>query len=390
MNQERSVILLVPSAREFDRGFRRGIFEYAHTHGRWVFYEEAPAYLQRLSPGQRLRHMRDWKADGMIVVQSRYHEVQQLGLPTVVAIGTRTLGPQYAQAVCADVEIGRVGARTLLGLGLRNFAYCGLEGLDFSDNRGAGFRKAIAEAGWKTAVYGASTPHTGKSWYVEQKLLARWLLDLRKPVGLLACNDDRARIVAEICRMTGIRVPDEVAILGVDNDEQVCRSANPPISSIALATERGGYDAAALLQALMQGKKPTKRVVTVHPSQEVRRQSTDILAMRDPGMLRAMRFIRENSNRNIRVHDVSSAAGLSLRALQDRFWLELGHAPLEEIHRSRVDRIAKLLLETNMSVGDIGRACGFDEPSHVARFFSRRTGMTPLAYRQKLKTSNLS
>jgi LacI family transcriptional regulator len=387
MKPQRSVILLVPSAREFDRGFRRGVFEYAHTHGPWVFYEEAPAYLQRLTPGQRLRHLRDWKADGLIVVQSRYPEVASLALPTVVAIGTHTLGPEYAQAVCADVEIGRMGARTLLGLGLRNFAYCGLEGLDFSDNRGAGFRREVEQAGSKTEVYSSSTQHSGKSWYVEEKLLARWLVELRKPVGLMACNDDRARTVAEICRMSGIRVPDDVAILGVDNDEQVCRSANPPISSIALATERGGYDAAALLQALMQGKKPSKRTVTVHPTREVRRQSTDILAIQDPFMLRALRFIRENSNRNIRVHEVSSAARLSLRALQDRFWQELGHTPLEEVHRSRVDRIAQLLLETNMSVGEIGRACGFDEPSHVARFFARRTGMTPLAYRQKLKTA---
>ncbi len=381
----KGVILLIPSAREFDRGLRRGIFEYAHAHGPWTFYEEAPPYLQRLSPAQRLRNMRDWNADGMIVVQSRAAEVKSLGIPTVVAIGTRTLGGRQAQVVCADQEIGRAGARALLGLGLRHFAYCGLEGLDFSDNRGLGFQEAVEEAGWQAQIYSSSTEHLGQSWYVEQKLLARWLLDLRKPVGLLACNDDRARIVAEICRLQGIRVPDEIAILGVDNDEQVCRSANPPVSSIALATERGGYETAALLAALMKGRAPERRVVTVHPTQEVRRQSTDILAIRDPRMLRALRFIRENSNRNLRVSDVMAVAGLSRRAIQNMFLQELGRTPMEEIHRCRVDRICRLLIDTNMTIREIATACGFEVDAHVARFFSRRTGMTPLAYRSKLR-----
>lgn len=292
-----------------------------------------------------------------------------------------------AQVVCADQEIGRAGARALLGLGLPNFANCGLEGLDFSDNRGLGFKRAVEEAGCRAEVYGASTPHPGQSWYVEQKLLARWLLEIRKPAGLMACDDDRARILAETCRAHGIRVPDEIAILGVDNDEQICRSANPPVSSIALATERGGYEAAALLAAMMSGKAPPLRTVTVHPTQEVRRQSTDILAIKDPRMLRAVRFIRENSHRNILVPDVMNAAGLSRRAIQDMFRRELGRTPMEEIHRCRVDRICKLLLETNMTIREIASACGFEIDAHVARFFSRRMGITPLAYRHKLRTT---
>lgn len=385
LKKAKSVILLIPSAREFDRGVRRGIFEYAHAHGPWNFYEEAPEYLQRLPPSHRLRHMRNWNADGMIVVQSRYAEVKSLGIPTVVAIGTRTLNKTFSQMVCADQDIGRAGARILLGLGLRNFAYCGLEGLEFSDNRGLGFKRAIEQAGCTAAVYSSSTQHLGQSWYIEQKLLARWLLELRKPAGLMACNDDRARIIAETCRMQGIRVPDEVAILGVDNDEQICRSANPPVSSIALATERGGYEAAALLSAQMAGKTPIRRIVTVHPTQEVRRQSTDILAIKDSRMLRALRFIRENSNRNLRVSDVMIAAGLSRRAIQDKFLQELGRTPMEEIHRCRVDRICRLLIDTNMTIREIAVACGFEIDAHVARFFSRRMGITPLAYRNKLR-----
>jgi LacI family transcriptional regulator len=181
-------------------------------------------------------------------------------------------------------------------------------------------------------------------------------------------------------------VPDDVAILGVDNDEQVCRSASPPLSSIALATERGGYEGAAMLAGIMAGQAPQSRIVVVHPTHVVQRQSTDILAIADPAMVRTLRFIRENSNRNLRVADLISTAGLSRRALQDRFLLELGRTPMEEIHRCRVDRIARLLVETNMTIGEIA-ASGFELDAHVARFFSRRAGMTPLAYRKKNRIS---
>ena len=387
VKQAKEVILLIPSAREFDRGLRRGIFEYAHAHGPWIFREEPPAYLQSLEPDQRLRNMRGWNAQGMIVLQNRYDEVKSLHIPTVIAIGTRTLGSSVCQVVTADPEIGRLGAKTLLGLGLRHFAFCGLGGLDFSDNRGIGFRSAVEDAGFAAAVYASSTQDLGQSWYVEQMYLARWLSDLRKPIGLMACNDDHARMIAEICSMEGIRVPDEVAIIGVDNDEQVCRSANPTLSSIALATERGGYETAAALASMMSGQAPAQSLISDQPTYEVQRQSTDFRAIQDPTIVRALRFIRENSNRNIRVSHLMTAAGLSRRALQDRFLRELGRTPMEEIHQRRVDRIAQLLLETNMTVGEIASASGFEIDAHVARFFSRRKGMTPLAYRKKMRIS---
>ncbi len=262
-----------------------------------------------------------------------------------------------------------------------------MRGIEFSGDRETGFRQEVRNAGYHVQVYSSSRLNLGQSWYVELKQLARWLEDLPKPAGLMACNDDRARMVAESCQMQGIRVPDEVAILGVDNDEQVCRSANPPLSSIALATERGGYEAAALLACITTGRTPPARVVKVLPTHVVLRQSTGILTIEDLRMIRALRFVRENSNRNLRVSDLVTAAGISRCALQDRFIKELGRTPTGEIHRCRVDRIARLLVETNMTIGEIALSCGFEVDAHVARFFSRRTGITPFAYRKKMRIS---
>lgn len=383
MKRSPGVILLIPSAREFDRGLRRGIVQYAQAHGPWTFFEEPPGYLQGLARRQRLRSVRAWRADGVILLQDRLAEVESLGIPMVVSIGTRKLRPAFNQIMCANEAIGRMGAAALLGLGLRHFAYCGLSGLEFSDNRALGFTRAIQEAGYQATTYSPATQHLALSWYEEQKQLARWLVSLPKPAGLMACNDDRARMFGDVCRLREIRVPDDIAILGVDNDEQVCDSANPPLSSIALATESGGYEAAALLDSLMRRRKVAPACITVHPTHVVSRQSTDTLAIDDPVVVRALRFIRDNANKDLRVGDLPSASGLSRRALQDRFKLYLGRTPMEEIHRCRVERIARLLVETNMTIGELAAASGFEIGAHVSRFFSRHTGLTPLEYRRR-------
>jgi LacI family transcriptional regulator len=386
VKQPLRVILLIPAVQEYHRALRRGIIEYAETHGPWMFYEEAPAYLHSLTPRQRLRNMRGWNAKGILVGNSRFAEVKSLRIPMVVAMGTRRMDESYFEIVTADREIGRLGASTFLGLGLRHFAYCGLEGLSFSDDRGAGFIEKIQEAGNSVDLYSSSIRNPRDYWYADTKQLARWLSALAKPTGLMGCNDDRARMLVDICRGQKIQVPDEVAILGVDNDEQVCKSCSPPLSSIALAAERGGYEAAALLASMMSGQRPNSRVVTIFPTHVVSRQSTDILAIPDPTMVQLLRFIRDNSNRNLLVADLAKAAGLSRRALQDRFKRFLGRTPMEEIHRCRAERIARLLVETNMTVGQIGEINGFEVEAHVARFFSSQTGMTPLAYRRRNRT----
>lgn len=377
------VILLIPAAREFDRGVRRGIIEYARTHGSWIFYEEAPGYIQALTPRQRLRNMRQWKADGVIALESRLPDVAPLGVPAVLAVESRQPLPAACQLVCDNQGIGQMGAGALLSQGFRQFAYCGLDGLEFSEARGAAYMRAVGDAGFPAHMYSLPRRNPAKSWYTEEWRLTRWLADLPKPIGLMACNDDRARMLSGVCHMRGIRVPEEIAILGVDNDEQVCKSATPPLSSIALATERAGYEAAAVLARLMAGRKPVAPRVIVRPTHVVSRPSTDMLAIADPVMRGALRFIRQNTHRPVRVQDVAAEAGLSRRALQDKFSESLGRTPLEEIQRRRVERLARLLVETDMSIGEIAAATGFDMGAHVARFFSRHTGLSPLAYRKK-------
>jgi LacI family transcriptional regulator len=327
--------------------------------------------------------MRAWKADGIILRQERLAEGRALGIPMIISSISRNLGPRYKQILVASEAAGQMGATALLSLGLRHFGYCGLRGLEFSDNRGLGFERAIREAGHEAITYSPLAQHLGQSWYHELKHLARWLQSLPKPAGLMACNDDRARMLVQICHISHIRVPDDIAIIGVDNDEQVCDSSSPPLSSVALATHKAGYEAAALLDSMMQGRSVRQALITVNPTHVVSRQSTDTLAVGDPIVVRALRFIRDNANKDIRVADLREAVGISRRALQDRFKQYLGCTPLEEIHRCRIERLARLLVETNMTIGRIAAVSGFEVDAHVSRFFARHTGVTPLEYRRR-------
>jgi LacI family transcriptional regulator len=180
-------------------------------------------------------------------------------------------------------------------------------------------------------------------------------------------------------------VPDEIAILGVDNDELVCELEYPQLSSIALSVEAAGYAAATLLGELMAGHRTgrTKKRIVVCPLYIAERQSTNVLATEDREVAVALRFIREHVLQGIGVGDVAEAAALSLRALQQRFKRVLGRSIHDEIKRTRIDRMARMLVTTNLSIGEIARSLQCTEVQNIARYFRQRTGLTPAQYRKK-------
>lgn len=220
-------------------------------------------------------------------------------------------------------------------------------------------------------------------WEKEQLVLADWLKSLPKPLGLMTCSDDRARSVIEASKITGLNVPEDVAIIGVDNDELVCSLANPPLSSVAMNVERAGYEIAEVLDKLMAGEKMAGQRIIVHPTHIVTRQSTDILATEDREVASAVHFIHQNGNQIIQVADVIDATTLSRRALEQRFRKILGRSILEEIRRVRVERVSRMLMETNLSVSQIAKAIGYSNSENITRYFRREKGISPLTYRKK-------
>jgi len=199
----------------------------------------------------------------------------------------------------------------------------------------------------------------------------------------MVCSDDRSQEICEACRIADIHVPEEVAIIGVDNDEVFCELSNPRLSSVAFNTEKAGYEAAELLDKLISGRKVKDIRVVVHPTHIVTRHSTDILAVEDEEAAKAIRFIREHQNKSIQVCDVVNAVGVSRRSLERRFRKSLGRSVHEEIRRVHIDQVCRMLIGTNLSVTKISRVLGYPDIDNIARYFKKEKGTTPLAYRKR-------
>jgi LacI family transcriptional regulator len=215
--------------------------------------------------------------------------------------------------------------------------------------------------------------------------MSKWIKQLPKPVGLFTCDDHRGREALEACLLAGVRVPEDVAVLGVDNDSVFCNLAQPPLSSISLNAEGAGYQAAQLLeQMMMQPGKNLQKHINVHAVGVVTRQSTDIVAVDDPGLSKALRFIHDNRGAATTVADVVDHAGISRRGLEKRFRQFLRRSILDEIQNVRLDEAKRLLLDSSLSITYVALSAGFTNSAYFSQFFHKRVGMTPRQYRREL------
>lgn len=379
----RKVILLIDTARGYGRGLMRGIAKYSDLHGPWIFYWKAPFYRELGGRQVTLSRLRKLDANGIIMrEQKKTEDILAMGLPTVVSPYSR----QFAglpNIIPDDGAIAKMAAEHLLNLGLRYFAYCGFEDMFAVRNRGEIFRKTIADRGFKTHVYKEPKSRAKRQWEIEQNIMAEWLRSLPKPVGIMACNDDRGRQVIEACKIATLHVPEEVAIIGVDNDDLVCSLSHPPLSSIVLNFERSGYEAAELLDKLMADKKPDNQTIVIQPTHVITRPSTDVLAIQDNDVARAVRFIRQRAKEAIQVDDVVRVAAVSRRGLERRFQKVLDRSVLDEIRRVHIELVTRMLIETNLSVTQIASNLGYTSVAHIGRYFRREKGMSLLEYRKR-------
>jgi len=384
VNKIPRVLLLIETSSAYDRRLLLGISKYVKLHGPWIFFESPPHYYCRDHDGKIKvsSWVKNCGVNGIIVCEPwKTDEILSLGLPTI----TSPDRIQNLPALITDsAATARIAAEHLLSCGFRNFAYCGFDELEWSRARGEYFARFIAEAGFETHVYRRSKLQAQRSWDREQGFLADWLKSLTKPVGLMACNDYRGGQLTEICRIIGLDVPGDIGILGVDNDELFCEFSDPPLSSVPLAAERAGYEAAELLDKLMAGKKKMAgQTIVDRPGFVVARQSTNILAIKDREIAEVVRYIRDHFNVSFSVSQVADEVAMSRRSLERRFRKALGCTVKSEINRVRVERLCSMLAETTQSVSEIAMSFGFPSVDHISRYFRRNKGMSPLTYRKR-------
>jgi len=278
-----------------------------------------------------------------------------------------------------DAGIGLIGATHLMERGFRHFAFCGSPDFAWSSRRLKAFQDTLEKKGFSASNF--SLPIANSLWNQHVAQIAHWLKALPKPVAVMACNDNRAILVIEACRRAALKIPDDVSVLGADN-EYTCELTNPPLSSVKPNLERIGYEAAKILDTLMKGESPALQQITVNPVGVVTRQSTDTSAGKDWLITEAIRFIKQHALRGCKVTDVQKHLNIGRTTLKQHFQRSLNRSPQEEIHRVQIAEIKELLRETDFTLTHIAEAAGFEHPEYLSVFFKRETGLTPGEYRK--------
>ena len=384
MQKNPSVMLLIDTSRVFGHGIFRGVTKYARLHGPWRFHNTLPFFGKIMTGPPRFDSL---GLDGLILFtetedRKLLDRALKSGLP-LVARGPRGPAPGVANIISDNQAAGARAADYLLSLGLSHLGFCGYFGVFWSKERELGFCQEALSRGHTPEVYRQPRTRQKRQWHQEKPLLMDWLTALPKPAGILCANDDRGQQVLEACGSAALRVPDDVAVIGVDNDEILCEQCSPPLSSITRNFEEAGYQVAELLAQAMAGQDISDRTVVIRPTEIMARQSTDILAIDDPEVAQAVRFIRQASHSPLTVESVVETVGVSRGHLDRRFLQVLGHPIHREITRARIERISRLLLETNRSVTQIAFDLGFNGPDRISRYFQRHQGMSPREYRRR-------
>jgi LacI family transcriptional regulator len=279
-----------------------------------------------------------------------------------------------------------MGGAHLIEKGFRHFAFCGFTSELWSRQRGAGFFNVVRPSAVTTAVY--ETPWRGPEtprWDQDIEQIEKWIKSLPKPVAIMSCNDVRGLHVLDACSRAGVLVPEEVAVVGVDDEDTMCELCSPPLSSVAPNPEGIGYAAAELLETLMSGQAPSQERISVRPIRVSCRQSSDTMAVADWAVASAARYMRELASQGCGVKDVLAKVHMSRAALEKRFRKHLNRSPKQEIRRIRLERIKQLLVETDLTLERIAELVGFEHPEYMSVLFKRETGQTPGRYRNQFK-----
>ena len=376
--------LLVETSRSYGRDLLRGIALFARTRSNWALLHQEMT-IDAALPGW----MKEMSIDGVIArVDTRtIGPLRELRVPCVdVRCSHRFAG--IPQVETDDRKVAELAFRHLWDRGFRRFAFCGFQFAPYSEARLRFFQQLVEETGSPLSVYetpgqpDAALSILEESGVTDIDAMSAWLASLQPPTGLFVCNDIRGQQVLNTCRGLQLAVPDDIAMIGVDDDDAICPLSDPSLSSVRPDAECVGYRAAELLDGMISGKPAPTKVEYISPRGVVQRKSTQVMAIEDRELARVCRFIREHACDGINVNDVANFTSLSRRQLERRFRSELNHTPHQEITTVQVAKVKQLLEETEMTLEQIAHLAGYSHKERLSAVFKREVRQTPGEYRQ--------
>lgn len=375
------VALLIETSRSYGRGVLRGVRRFIAEHEPWSVYLETRA-LESQAPAW----LQSWRGNGILTRTGSKAQARAVLNARVPAVELRTarFTPSVPFVGVDNRKVGEMVVEHLLERGFRRFGLYALDSEDFFRERCANFVDSLAERGFACDIY-AAPPHAERPahWERQQDELTRWVRGLAKPVGVMACTDQLGFWLLDACKRAGASVPEELAVLGVENDESLCTMATPGLSSVALDTQRTGFVAAELLARLMRGKRRSAAPTLIEPLGIVTRQSSDVVAVEDELLAQALRYIREHACEGINVDDVLRTTPVSRSKLERDLRKLLGRSPNAEIRRVQLREVQRLLLETDLNLTAIAGRTGFAHVQYLCESFKKLFGQTPGEWRKK-------
>jgi LacI family transcriptional regulator len=363
----------------------RGIGRYVEARPHWQLTSIAPEQQSLRMPGR-------FRPNGLIVAANTSSLDRALATWRRPAVNVSAVffEQRFPRVGVDNVQIGRLAAGHFLERGLTHFGFVGPPHQLFSIERRDAFQQALHEAGHETVCYDSRADiefdPLGHRWDLEPAV-QRWLRKLPKPVGVFAPNDLWGMQVVLACRRASLRVPEDVAVVGVDDDDLFCEMIRPRLSSIILPSEQIGYEAIALLERLLSGEKPPAEPILLPPVGVNARRSSEVLAIDDEDVVAAIRYIREHAHEPLRVADVLRHIPVGRRTLERRCRAALGWGLAEEIRRTHFELARRLLSGTDLPVQAVALRSGFTDYRHMALAFRKQLATTPTAYRRRMRNA---
>ena len=378
----KKILLLTDFSSGYSRSLLRGIVQYSKEHGPWVFYRMPLYYRELHGDDGVVQWAKKWEADAVIaqLENVNINKLNKLKIPIIIQ-NYKERANKICNITGDYFHTGEIAADFFINKGFSNFAYYGMQDMIWSRERSDGFRNRIEAKGYSLSTLNNNSREKER-WLFDSATMSDWLLSLPKPVALFACDDYYAAQITETCRICNISVPEEIAVLGVDNDELICNISDPPLSSIVLDVENGGYRAAQRLHRLFQEEIFETNDIIINPLRIVSRQSTDYIAVENGHIFKIVKYIEANYHQTLSIEDLLRLVPLSRRALEKSFKKELKSSIYQYLLRYRIERFAELLLTTDKALFELASQCGFEDYKNVSRVFFRYKKMTPLQYKK--------
>ena len=387
-----SVLIISDFTESFSHKLLAGLVDYSRRKEQWIVRRMPPSYKAKIGIPGVIRVAKEWEVDAVI---AQFEPTDEVGL--FAENGIVAIAQDYKKKFSSIPNVtgdylgtGRMAARFFIDRGFRNFGFFGFNDVCWSDERCEGFRREVDEAGFGGSFYAYRMQEIEMVWHYQRNRLREWLATVPKPIAIMACDDNQGSNLIEACHDTGIKIPSEVSVIGVDNDEALCSLGSTTLTSVQMDIERGGWEAAALVERLVADPKAPVADVVLKPIKIVERMSTAAFATDDQQILKAILFIHQNVLKKISVGDVMAEAALSRRLLERRFKSVTGKTLYEYITELKLKHFAEQLQETDLQVMEIALSMGENDTKSISRRFKQIYGCTPGEWRERQRKNKNS